>query len=168
MEYFESKIKELKIRYAVEEDIPVILDFIKKIAIYENMLDQVLGTEESLKETIFENNRAEVLLMEFNNKFMGYVIYFFNFSTFIGRAGIYVEDLYINEEYRGKGIGKEVFKILAHIAKKNKCERIEWTCLDWNEPSLKFYKSIGAKKNSEWILHRLDKEGIDKIYNKEL
>lgn len=167
MRYVESKIKGLKIRHALEEDIPVILDFIKQIAIYENILDQVVATEESLKKSIFEDNRAKVLLMEFNDETIGYITYFFNFSTFLGRAGIYVEDIYINKKYRGMGIGKQAFNTLVHIAKENECERIEWTCLEWNEPSLNFYKSIGAKKNTEWILHRLDKQGIDKIYNQE-
>ena len=163
MNYIETKMNGLKFKRTIEQDIPVILDFIKQIAIYENMLDKVTATEESLKESIFDNNRAEALLIEFNNEVIGYIIYFFNFSTFVGREGIYLEDLYIKPEYRGKGIGKKSFEVLVNIAKENKCERLEWTCLDWNEPSLKFYKSIGAKQMNEWIIHRLDKEAIDKI-----
>jgi len=168
MDYIETKMKGLKFKIATEQDIPVILDFIKQIAIYEKMLDKVSATEESLKESIFDNNRAEALLIEFNNEVIGYIIYFFNFSTFVGREGLYLEDLYIKPEYRGNGIGKKSFKLLVNIAKENKCERLEWTCLDWNEPSLKFYKSIGAKQMNEWIIHRLDKEAIDKITDKDL
>jgi len=168
MDYIETKMKGLKFKIATEQDIPVILDFIKQIAIYEKMLDKVSATEESLKESIFDNNRAEALLIEFNNEVIGYIIYFFNFSTFVGREGLYLEDLYIKPEYRGNGIGKKSFELLVNIAKENKCERLEWTCLDWNEPSLKFYKSIGAKQMNEWIIHRLDKEAIDKITDKDL
>ena len=168
MDYIETKMKGLKFKIATEQDIPVILDFIKQIAIYEKMLDKVSATEESLKESIFDNNRAEALLIEFNNEVIGYIIYFFNFSTFVGREGLYLEDLYIKPESRGNGIGKKSFELLVNIAKENKCERLEWTCLDWNEPSLKFYKSIGAKQMNEWIIHRLDKEAIDKITDKDL
>ena len=166
MNYIETKMNGLKFKRTAEHDIPVILDFIKQIAIYENMLDKITATEESLKESIFDNNRAEALLIEFNNEVIGYIIYFFNYSSFVGREGLYIEDLYIKPEYRGKGIGKKSFEVLVNIAKENKCERLEWTCLDWNEPSLKFYKSIGANQMNEWIIHRLDKETIDKISEK--
>jgi len=168
VDYIGTKINRLEFKRTTEEDIPVILNFIKQIAIYEKMLDKVTATEESLKKSIFENNRAEALLIEFNNEVIGYIIYFFNFSTFVGREGLYLEDLYIKPEYRGNGIGKKSFELLVNIAKENKCERLEWTCLDWNEPSLKFYKSIGAKQMNEWIIHRLDKEAIDKITDKDL
>jgi len=161
MNNIEPKTSEIKFRKTTEEDIPVILDLIKEIAIYENMLDKVNATEVSLKESIFHNNRAEALFIECNDKVIGYIIYFFNFSTFVGKEGMYIEDLYIKQEYRGHGIGKKAFEVLVNIAKENKCERVEWTCLDWNEPSLKFYKNIGAKQMNEWILHRLDKEAID-------
>ena len=163
MEYIETTISGIKFKRATEKDIPIILDFIKQIAIYEKMLDKVTATEESLKESIFDNNRAEALLIEFNDEVIGYIVYFFNFSTFVGREGLYLEDLYIKPEYRGNGIGKKSFEVLVNIAKENKCERLEWTCLDWNEPSLKFYKGIGAEQMKEWIIHRLDKEAIDKI-----
>ncbi|MBW6409184.1 GNAT family N-acetyltransferase [Clostridium weizhouense] len=163
MNYIETKINGLIFKKTSEKDIPIILEFIKKIATYEKMLDQVMATEEKLRESIFQNNRAHALLIEFNNKIIGYIIYFFNFSTFIGRAGLYLEDIYIEPEYRGNGLGKEAFETLIHIAKEEKCERMEWVCLDWNEPSLKFYKSIGARQMNDWIIHRLDKNVIDKI-----
>ncbi len=161
-----STVNEVKFKRTTEKDIPIILDFVKQIAIYENMLDKVTATEESLKESIFDNNKADALFIELNNEVIGYIVYFFNLSTFVGKQGIYIEDLYIKPEYRGKGIGKKSFEVLANIAKENKCERIEWTCLNWNEPSLKFYKSLGAERMDEWIIHRLDKEAIDKIINK--
>ena len=168
MSYIKTKINGLKFKKTTEEDALTLLNFIKKIAVYEKMLDDVVATEETLKESIFKNNRAEALLIEFNGKIIGYIIYFFNFSTFIGREGLYLEDIYIDPEYRGNGIGKEAFETLVHIAKENKCERMEWVCLDWNEPSLRFYDSIGAKQMNEWIIHRLDKDALDKIHNEGL
>lgn len=158
-----KQLEQIRFITATEKDVPVILDFIKQIATYENMLDKVIATEESLKESIFDNNRAEALLIELDNKVIGYIVYFFNYSTFVGRDGIYIEDIYIKPEYRGQGLGKKCFEFLVKIAKEHKCQRVEWTCLDWNEPSLKFYKSIGAKQMKEWIIHRLDKEEIDRI-----
>lgn len=163
-----KQLDQVRFIAATEKDVPVILDFIKQIATYENMLDKVIATEESLKESIFENNRAEALLIELDNKVIGYIVYFFNYSTFVGREGLYIEDIYIKPEYRGQGLGKICFEFLVKIAKKYKCQRVEWTCLDWNEPSLKFYKSIGAKQMNEWIIHRLDKEEIDRISEKGL
>lgn len=157
----------VKFRTTNEKDIPLILDFIKQIAIYENMLDKVNATEESLKESIFDNNRAEAIFIELDNDVIGYIIYYFNFSTFAGREGLYLEDLYIKPDYRKKGIGKKAFKFLAEIAKENKCGRMEWTCLDWNKSSLDFYKSIGANQKNEWILHRLEKEGIERLAESE-
>lgn len=162
----EAKINDVEFKRATEKDVPIILDFIRQMAVYEKMLDKVKATEESLKESIFDNNRAEALLIKVNGEFVGYIMYFFNFSTFVGREGIFLEDIYINPEYRGMGIGKKVFRLLASIAKENNYERIEWTCLDWNEPSLKFYKSMGAKTMNEWIIHRLDKEAIDELIKK--
>lgn len=168
MSYIKTKINGLRFKKTTEDDVLTLLNFIKKIAVYEKMLDDVVATEETLKESIFKNNRAEALLIEFNGKIIGYIIYFFNFSTFIGREGLYLEDIYIDPEYRGNGIGKEAFETLVHIAKENKCERMEWVCLDWNEPSLRFYDSIGAKQMNEWIIHRLDKDALDKIHNEGL
>ncbi|WP_160685847.1 GNAT family N-acetyltransferase [Clostridium sp. C2-6-12] len=158
-----KQLEQVRFIKATDKDVPVILAFIKQIATYEKMLDKVIATEESLKESIFENNRAEALLIELDKKVIGYIVYFFNYSTFVGREGLYIEDIYIKPEYRGQGLGKICFEFLVRIAKKHKCQRVEWTCLDWNEPSLKFYKNIGAKQMNEWIIHRLDKEEIDRI-----
>ncbi|WP_194189729.1 GNAT family N-acetyltransferase [Clostridium chrysemydis] len=163
MNYIETKIEGFKLRETSEKDIPLILNLIKEIAIYEKMLDQVIATEETLKESIFNKDEAEVLIAEFNGEPIGYVLYFYNFSTFIGRSGFYLEDIYIKPEYRGKGIGKEIFRLIAGIAFEKGCRRMEWTCLNWNEPSINFYKSLGAVPMSEWTVYRLDRENIEKV-----
>lgn len=124
------------------------------------MLDQVVATEESLKESIFNKKEAEVLLVELNKEVIGYVLYFFNYSTFIGRGGFYLEDIYIKEQYRKNGYGKAIFKVLGKIAYENGCERMEWACLNWNKPSIEFYKSLGAVGMDEWTVYRLTRDKI--------
>lgn len=163
MRYYDTNMKNLKIREAVEDDIPLILSLIKEIAEYENMSNEVIATEESLRKSIFENNRAEVVLVDLDNKTIGYAVYFYNFSTFIGRNGLYIEDIFIKKEARGKGIGKEIFKFLGRKAKEEGCKRMEWTCLNWNEPSIKFYKSLGAVPMDEWTTYRLTEKGIAEL-----
>lgn len=163
MEYISTNIKEFKLRKAEEKDVPLILSLIKEIAVYEKMLDDVVATEESIMESIFIRKDAEVLIGEFNGEPIGYALYFFNYSTFLGRAGFYLEDIYIKSEYRGKGIGKEIFKVLGKIAYERGCKRMEWSCLNWNEPSIKFYKSLGAIPMSEWTVYRLAGEDIKKL-----
>lgn len=153
----------LVIRNAKEEDVSILLDLIREIAEYEKMSDQVIATEETLMESIFKNNRANALILEVDNKKIGYCIYFYNFSTFIGRSGIYIEDIFIKKEYRGNGFGREIFKFLAKKAKEEGCKRIEWACLDWNEPSIKFYKSLGAVPMDEWTVYRLTENEIIKL-----
>ncbi|MBD7913803.1 GNAT family N-acetyltransferase [Clostridium sp. Sa3CUN1] len=153
----------LVIRNAKEEDVSTLLSLIKEIAEYEKMSDQVIATEETLMESIFKNNRANALILEVDNKEIGYCIYFYNFSTFIGRSGIYIEDIFIKKEYRGNGFGSEIFKFLARKAKEEGCKRIEWSCLDWNEPSIKFYKSLGAVPMDEWTVYRLTEKEIIKL-----
>ena len=153
----------LVIRNAKEEDVSTLLELIKEIAEYEKMSDQVIATEETLMESIFKNNRANALILEIDNKKIGYCIYFYNFSTFIGRNGIYIEDIFIKKEYRGNGFGSEIFKFLAKKAKEEGCKRIEWSCLDWNEPSIKFYKSLGAVPMDEWTVYRLTEKEIIKL-----
>ena len=153
----------LVIRNAKEEDVSTLLSLIKEIAEYEKMSDQVIATEETLVESIFKNNRANALILEVDNKEIGYCIYFYNFSTFIGRSGIYIEDIFIKKEYRGNGFGSEIFKFLARKAKEEGCKRIEWSCLDWNEPSIKFYKSLGAVPMDEWTVYRLTEKEIIKL-----
>ena len=163
MKYYDTNIENLKIRETNEEDCSLILSLIREIAEYEKMSDQVIATEESLKESIFKNNRAEVVILELDEKAVGYALYFYNFSTFIGKSGLYLEDIFIKKEARGKGIGKEVFKFLVKKAKEEGCKRMEWTCLDWNEPSIKFYKSLGAVPMDEWTIYRLTEKEINRL-----
>ncbi|MDY6227224.1 MAG: GNAT family N-acetyltransferase [Clostridium sp.] len=163
MRYYDTSIKALKIRETREEDCGLILSFIKEIAEYEKMSEQVIATEETIRESIFKNNRAEVVILELEEKPIGYALYFYNFSTFIGRSGLYLEDIFIKKKFRGKGIGKEAFKFLIKKAKEEGCKRIEWTCLNWNEPSIKFYKSLGAFPMDEWTTYRLSEKEINKL-----
>jgi len=134
----------LTIRYAQESGIPKILYFIKELAIYENMLDDVVATEDLLREWIFEKQKAEVLLAEEDGIPVGFALFFHNFSTFLGRAGIYLEDLFVMPEHRGKGYGKALLRRLAQITMERGCGRLEWACLNWNKPSIDFYLSLDA------------------------
>ena len=163
MDYINTKIDGFKLRKTEIDDSALILELIKEIAVYEKMLDEVIATEESIRESIFKRKEAEVLIAEFNGETIGYVLYFFNYSTFIGKAGFYLEDIYIKPEYRGRGIGKEIFRIIANIAYEKGCERMEWSCLNWNTPSIKFYKSLGAVPMSEWTVYRLTREKIKEL-----
>ena len=150
----------MEIRFATETDVKTILEFIKELASYENLLDEVVATEELLKEWIFEKKKAEVLLLEVENKPVGFALFFHNFSTFLGKAGIYLEDLFVKKEYRGKGYGKALLKELAKIAVKRGCGRLEWSCLDWNKPSIDFYLSLSAKPMDEWTIYRLQGQDL--------
>lgn len=161
--YIHTKFKELKLRKAELKDVKIILELIKEIATYEEMLDQVVATEESLKKSLFENKEATVLLVEEEEKIIGYAIYFFNYSTFIGKKGFYLEDIYIKKDYRGKGYGREIFKIMGKIAYEEKCARMEWSCLNWNTPSINFYKSLGAMPMEEWTVYRLTEDKIKEL-----
>lgn len=146
---------ELSFREAQKEDASLILSFIKELARYEKMEDQVVATEELLKEWIFEKKKAEVHFAVVDGKEIGFALFFHNFSTFLGRAGIYLEDLFISPEYRGRGYGKAFLKHLAKIAVERGCGRLEWSCLDWNQPSIDFYLSMGATAMEEWTTYRL-------------
>ena len=150
----------MEIRFAQKTDVKTILEFIKELASYENLLDEVVATEELLKEWIFEKKKAEVLLLEVENKPVGFALFFHNFSTFLGKAGIYLEDLFVKKEYRGKGYGKALLKELAKIAVKRGCGRLEWSCLDWNKPSIDFYLSLSAKPMDEWTIYRLQGQDL--------
>lgn len=147
--------EELSFREAQKEDAALILSFIEGLAEYEKMRDQVVATEELLKEWIFEKKKAEVLFAVLNGKEIGFALFFHNFSTFLGRAGIYLEDLFILPQYRGNGYGKAFLKHLAKIAVERGCGRLEWSCLDWNQPSIDFYLSMGATAMEEWTTYRL-------------
>ena len=145
----------LSFRFAGRDDAPLILRFIRELAAYENMLDEVIATEELLREWIFEKNKAEVLFAMEDGTEIGFALYFHNFSTFLGRAGINLEDLFVVPEYRGKGYGKALLKKLAQITVERGCGRLEWACLDWNRPSIDFYLSLGAVPMDQWTTYRL-------------
>ena len=150
----------MEIRYADEKDAGLILEFIKELAEYEKMSSEVVATEKLLKEWIFEKKKAEVIFALEDGKEVGFALFFHNFSTFLGRAGIYLEDLFVKPDYRGKGYGKGLLKKLAEIAKERGCGRLEWSCLDWNKPSIDFYLSLGAKPMDEWTVYRIAGETL--------
>ncbi len=152
--------KNFEIRFANESDVEIILDFILKLAEYEKMLDDVVATPELLKEWIFEKKKAEVIFALEDGKEVGFALFFHNFSTFLGRAGIYLEDLFVLPEHRGKGYGKGLLKALAKIACERGCGRLEWSCLDWNKPSIDFYLSLGATPMDEWTVYRIAGEKL--------
>lgn len=142
-------------RKATEEDTSLILHFIKQLATYERMLDEVVADEETLRQSISEQHGAEVIFAMEGNKEVGFALYFFNFSTFVGRSGLYLEDLFVMPEYRGRGYGKGLLKRLAQIAVERRCGRMEWVCLNWNQPSIDFYLSLGAVPMKDWTIYRL-------------
>ncbi len=145
----------LSFRNAERQDAPLILQFIKELADYEKMLDEVVADEATLEEWIFDKQKAEVIFAVENGIEVGFALFFHNFSTFLGRAGIYLEDLYVKPEHRGKGYGKAILKKLATIAVERGCGRLEWWCLDWNKPSIDFYLSLGAEPMSDWTVYRI-------------
>ena len=150
-------------RDAERKDVPLILQFIKEIAAYEKMSDQVIADETTLETWIFDKEKAEVFFVLEEGKEVGFALYFHNFSTFVGRGGIYLEDVYILPEYRGKGYGKAILKKLAAIAVERGCGRMEWVCLDWNQPSIDFYLSLGAQPMSDWTLYRLTGDAVAQL-----
>ena len=150
----------LTIRFAQRQDTPLILQLIRELAEYEQLLDQVVAEEATLEQQIFDEKRAEVLLALEDGKEIGFALFFHNFSTFLGRAGLYLEDLYIRPAYRGKGYGRAVFQELASIAVKRGCQRLDWWCLDWNQPSIAFYRNLGAQAMEEWTVYRLTGDAL--------
>lgn len=142
-------------RPAEEEDTALLLTFIRALAEYEHMLDQVVATEAILKEWLFDRKVAEAFFALEGETEVGFALYFHNFSTFLGRGGIYLEDLFVLPEHRGKGYGKAILQRLAQIARERGCGRLEWACLDWNKPSIDFYLSLGAVPMDEWTVYRV-------------
>ena len=153
----------MEFRKAIPEDAALILEFIRKLAEYERLSDLVVADEATLREWIFEKGKAEVLFVLLEGEEVGYALYFYNFSTFLGRAGLYIEDLYVKPEHRGKGCGKALFKEIAGIAAREGCGRVEWWCLDWNRPSIDFYKSFGAEAMDEWTVYRLAGDPLESL-----
>lgn len=160
---FQTKKDKFTIRFAEEKDLKLILDFIKELADYEKLLHEVVATEEILRESLFVRKAAEVIIGEYDGEPVGFALFFHNFSTFLGRPGIYLEDLYVKPEMRGKGFGITLLAFLAKLAKERNCGRFEWWCLDWNEPSIKFYKSIGAVPMDEWTVYRVTGQALDDL-----
>lgn len=154
---------ELTFRFADERDCALILQFIKGLADYEKMSDQVVATEALLREWIFEKKKAEVIFACADGHEVGFALFFHNFSTFLGRAGIYLEDLFVLPEQRGKGYGKALLKQLARITVERGCGRLEWACLDWNRPSIDFYLSLGAVPMDEWTTYRVTGETLQQL-----
>lgn len=159
----QTKKDKFTIRFAEEKDVKLILDFIKELADYEKLLHEVVATEEILMDSIFVRKACEVIIGEYDGEPVGFALFFHNFSTFLGRPGIYLEDLYIRPEMRGRGYGKTLLAFLAKLAKERNCGRFEWWCLDWNEPSINFYKSIGAIPMDEWTVYRVTGQALDDL-----
>ncbi len=149
--------------FAKREDTPIILQFIKKLARYEKMENEVVADEKTLESWIFDREKAEVVFAVLNGKKIGFALFFHNFSTFLGKAGIYIEDLFIEPEFRGKGYGKALLKKVASIAVERGCGRLEWWCLNWNKPSIDFYLSMGATPMNDWTVYRICGETLNKL-----
>lgn len=149
-------MKKVEIREAVENDSAQLLAFIKELASYEKSLDEVVADEKDIRESVFgSNSTVKALICNVDKKPVGFAVYFYNYSTWQGKNGLYLEDLYVSPEHRGLGVGKELLKYLAKLAVSQGCGRFEWSVLDWNEPAINFYDSIGAKQKKEWVGYQL-------------
>lgn len=153
----------ISFRYAQRGDTPLILRFIKELAEYEGLLGEVVADETTLEEWIFDRRRAEVLFAVLDGEEIGFALFFHNFSTFLGRAGLYLEDLYIRPEHRGHGYGRAILQKLAAIAVERGCGRMEWWCLDSNTPGIGFYRSLGAEPMSDWTVYRLAGDTLSRL-----
>lgn len=153
----------MRFRWAEESDVALILEFICALAEYEGMREEVTADETLLKEWLFEKKAAEVLFVSEGEETVGFALYFYNFSTFLGKAGIYLEDLYVKPSHRGRGYGKALLCELASLAKRQGCGRLEWWCLDWNQPSIDFYQAMGAEAMSEWTVYRMAGKQLEQL-----
>lgn len=159
-----TAIADFTIKPATKKDVPVILSFIRKLADYERLSHEVVATEELLGRTLFGARRtAEVVIGYFNNEPIGFVLFFHNFSTFLGRPGIYIEDLFVEEKYRRRGFGGALLTYTAKLAAQRGCGRLEWSVLDWNEPAINFYKKLGATPMNEWTVFRVTGENLNRL-----
>lgn len=155
--------KEIKIRNAKIDDIPIIRELIHELAVYEKLEDEMTASNEDLKKTLFEQKHAEVLIAEYDSMPVGFALFFHNYSTFLGKPGLYLEDLFVKETYRGRGIGKQLLIKLAKIAKDRNCGRFEWSVLDWNTPSINFYLKMGAVPMDDWTVYRVTGQALDDL-----
>ena len=156
-------MSETVFRTAVPDDCGLILEFIRELAEYEEMSDQVVATEELLREWIFDKGGAEVIFACEGGEEVGFALFYHNFSTFLGRSGIYLEDLYVRPPYRGRGYGKALLRRLAEITRERGCGRLEWSCLDWNRKSIDFYLSLDSEPMDEWTVYRLSGRTLDDL-----
>ena len=162
MNYYQIN-EHILLRFAEEKDTPLILEFIRGLAEYEHLLDTVKIEEADIKNYLFEKKLIEVVIGEYDGTPAGFALFFHNFSTFLGKPGIFIEDIFVKPEFRGNGLGKIFFSFIAKIAVERDCGRLEWLCLDWNKPSIEFYKKQGAKAMDEWTTYRVTGNGIDKL-----
>jgi GNAT superfamily N-acetyltransferase len=152
------------IRFATVEDVPLILTLIRGLAEYERLAHEVVVSERDLRDSLFGSSPgAEVLIAQIDDEPAGFALFFHNYSTFLGRRGLYLEDLFVFPKHRGRGIGRALMARLAHLARERRCGRFEWWVLDWNEPSIRFYESLGARAMSEWTVFRLTGEPLDRL-----
>jgi GNAT superfamily N-acetyltransferase len=151
----QTRIPGFTLRFAEKNDAGTIFGMVKELAEYEKLLDSFETTEEQFKESLFQRGVTETLIGEYSGKSVGYAIFFHNFSSFLGRIGIYIEDVYVKPEMRGRGFGEAMFAFIAKLAVERKCGRLEWSCLDWNKPSIAFYEKMGAERLHEWTMYRL-------------
>lgn len=163
MPIYQTTAEHFTVRDAAQDDVPLILDFIRSLAEYEKLLHEVVADEETLRKSLFEKGQAKVLIGELGNEPVAFALYFYNFSTFLGKANLYLEDLYVKPEYRGRKLGRAMFEVLAKIAVQEACERLDWWCLDWNESSIAFYRRMGAVPMDDWTVYRLQGEALRKL-----
>lgn len=157
-------MKGSRIRKAIKEDCQLIVSFIKELATYEKLEDSVVGSAEDVKNTLFiDNPKAEAVILEIDGHSAGFALYFHNYSTFLCRYGIYIEDIYVREQYRGRGCGKAILKYICALAMERNCGRVEWWCLDWNKPSIDFYLELRAEPMTDWTVYRLNREQIEEV-----
>lgn len=159
-----ADVNDLRIRFATEADVELLFDLILELAAYEKLADQMRGDAEVLRRSLFEQKVAEALLLETpDGEAVGYAIFFTTFSTFECRSGIWLEDVYVRPEHRRGGIGRAVMEHLAQLASERGHVRLDWVALDWNEPALNFYEKLGARRLDDWVIHRLEKDGIKRL-----
>lgn len=163
----QTRIKGFTIRFADENDARIIFDMVKDLAAYEKLGSTLEATEELFCESLFQRGVAQTLIGEYEGKPIGYAIFFHNFSSFAGRIGIYIEDIYVRPEMRGKGFGQALFAHIAKIAVQRRCGRLEWSCLDWNKPSIAFYEKMHARRLDDWTMYRLSGNALERMARKE-
>jgi len=157
------KLLNINIRFAKETDCGLLLNFIKELALYEKRLDSVIATEENIYDLVFKRNIGQAIIAEANKEPVGFALFFYNISTFEGRCGIHIEDMYVRDDIRNNGVGKSMFSFIAGHAINTGCSRLEWTVLKWNKPSINFYKKLGAEPKDEWDIYKLSGNALERL-----